>query len=242
MDRLLVVAASVIVIGCGSPAPKRLVGGDAILSAVSFDQKWVAVLTGTTRLMTGAHVGQLEVVPMSGAPPTLLDTHSAGGVFNRGTTLWYLGGVNVVSEGTPPSDHVYGALYVWTPGLPAPVKVGNNVREYYPSQNGESCVFMDWANDTIDAANTGTLVAVHAPTCGATGCAALVIDRDVTLAQTAWRVASDGAHVLATVRGAAATDAGKVWLASMAAGQVQLVSSGVNARSPMMSAAGDTVA
>ena len=247
MDRLLaklvVVTTSFVFIGgCSSSAPKRLVGGDAVLSAVSSDQSLVAVLTGTTRLATGAHLGQLEVVPASGAPPTILDARSSGGVFNRGTTLWFTGGVNVVSEGMPPSDHVYGALYVWTPALPAPVKVGDNVREYYPSQNGESCVFMDWAAPTIDAANTGTLVAVHAPSCGGEGCNALVLERDVTLAQTAWRIAADGEHVLATVRGATAADAGKVWLATMSAGQVQLLSPGVNARSAMMTPAGDTVA
>ena len=210
MDRLLaklvVASAFVVLSGCSSSAPKRLVGGDAVLSAVSSDQKWVAVLEGTTRLTSGVHIGQLQAVPTSGAPATILDARSSGGVFNRGTTLWFLGGVNVVSEGTPPSDHVYGALYVWTPALPAPVKIGNNVREYYPSQNGESCVFMDWATSTIDAANTGTLVAVHAPSCGGDGCNALVLDRDVTLAATAWRIASDGEHVLATVRGATAAD------------------------------------
>lgn len=242
MDRLLAAALVAALVGCSSSAPKRLVGGDAVLSAVSYDQSWVAVLTGTTRLGTGAHLGQLEAVPTSGAPPKILDARSSGGVFNRGTTLWFIGGANVVSEGTPPSDHVYGALYVWSPSLPAPVKVGSNVREYYPSQNGQSCVFMDWAASTIDAANTGTLVAVHAPSCGGDGCSALVIARDVTLAQTTWRIAGDGEHVLATVRGAAATDPGSVWLATMSTGEVQSLSTGVNARSAMMTSAGDIVA
>ncbi len=242
MDRVLALALAVLIAGCSSSAPKRLVGGDAVLSAVSVDQKWVAVLTGTTRLLTGAHLGTLEIVPSAGGPPTILDDHSSGGVFNRGTTLWYLGGVSVVSEGTPPSDHVYGALYVWTPQLAAPIKLGADVREYYVSQDGSTCVFIDWSKPTIDPANTGTLTTVHAPSCTASGCSPTVIAEDVTLAQTAWRIALDGKHVLATVRGAAATDPGKVLLVDHGSGQMQLVSSGLDARAAMMTPAGDTVA
>jgi hypothetical protein len=171
-----------------------------------------------------------------------LAARSTGGVFNRGTTLWYLGGVTVVSEGTPPSDHVYGALYVWTPSVGAPVKVGDNVREYSVSQDGRSCVLVDWAQPTIDATNTGALVAVHAPSCAAGACSPLVLARDVTNAQLAYRVATDGKYALATVRGAAATDAGKVLLASLEAGTVQLLSSGANARAAMMTPDGATVA
>ncbi|HEX6838178.1 MAG TPA: hypothetical protein VF334_16490 [Polyangia bacterium] len=241
MDRLLV-AASILIVGCSSSAPHRLVGGDAVLSAVSVDQKWVAVLTGTTRLGTGAHVGTLQLAPASGGTPMTLDDRSSGGVFNRGTTLWYLGGVTVVSEGTPPSDHVYGALYVWTPALGAPIKVGNDVREYYVSQDGTTSVFFDWASPTIDAANTGTLTTVHAPSCSAAGCSPIVIAENTTLAATSWRIALDGEHVLATVRGAAATDPGKVVLVAHDSGAMQILSTGVNARAAMMTPAGDTVA
>lgn len=242
MDRLLALAASLVIVGCSSSAPHRLVGGDAVLSAVSVDQKWVAVLTGTTRLGTGAHVGTLELVPASGGTPMTLDDHSSGGVFNRGATLWYLGGVTVVSEGTPPSDHVYGALYVWTPQLGAPIKLGNDVREYSVSQDGTTCVFIDWSKPTIDAANTGTLTTVHAPSCTAAGCSPIVIADGVTLAETAWHVALDGKRVLATVHGAAATDPGKVVLVSHDSGQTQILSTGVDARAAMMTPAGDTVA
>jgi hypothetical protein len=241
MDRLLV-AASILIVGCSSPAPERLVGGDAVLSAVSADQKWVAVLTGATRLGTGAHVGTLELVPSSGGSAMTLDDHSSGGVFNRGTTLWYLGGVSVVSEGTPPSDHVYGALYVWTPQLGAPIKLGNDVREYSVSQDGSSCVFIDWSKPTVDAANTGTLTTVHAPSCTAAGCSPIVIADGVTLAATSWRLALDGVHVVATVRGAAATDPGQVVLVSHDSGRTQLLSTATDARAAMMTPAGDTVA
>lgn len=239
MDRLLV--ALVVVAGCSSSAPREVVGG-AILSGVSADQKSLAVLTGATRLGTGGHVGALEIVPGGGGAAMTLDAHSSGGVFNRGTTLWYLGGVSVVSEGTPPFDHVYGALYVWTPPWGAPIKVGDNVRDYPVSQDGTSCVFMDWAQQTIDPANTAALVAVHAPSCAAGACSPLVLARDVTAAQTAMRIATDGKHVFATIRGATATDAGQVLLATMETGDVQLLSRGVNARAAMMTPDGATVA
>ncbi len=243
MDRLLAPLVSLLVIaGCSSSGPKRLVGPDAVLAAVSIDQKWVAVLTGTTRLLTGAHIGTLEVVPTSGAPPTILDAHSSGGVFNRGTALWFLGGVTVVSEGMPPSDHIYGALYVWTPTLAAPLKLADDVREFYVSQDGSTCVFIDWAKQTIDPANTGTLATVHAPSCSAAGCDKIVLGENVTLAATAWRIANDGKHVIATVRGAATTDPGKVLLVSDDSGQVQTLSMGINPRSAMMTPAGDSVA
>ena len=243
MDRVLAaLLASIVVAGCSSSGPKRLVGGDAVLSAVSIDQKWIAVLTAPTRLPTGAHVGALEIVPASGTPPTLLDGRSSGGLFARGTTLWYLGGVSVVHEGTPPSDHVYGALYVWTPELAAPVKVGDNVREFEPSQDGSSCVFMDWSMQTIDAANTGRLTAVRASSCAAGGCDVVDIADGVTLAATAWHISTDGTRVLATVKGAAAGDPGQVSLVALDSGQTQTLSTAGNARSAMMTPAGDTVA
>ncbi|HEX8951957.1 MAG TPA: hypothetical protein VF945_08930, partial [Polyangia bacterium] len=242
MDRVLaLLVSSLVVAGCSSSAPKRLIGGDAVLAGVSIDQKWVTVLTGTTRLLTGAHVGTLEVVPTLGGPPTILDGRSSGGVFNRGTTLWYLGGVTVVSEGTPPSDHVYGALFVWTPSMAAPIKLGDNVREYYVSQDGTSAVFIDWSKQTIDPANTGTLTTVSASSCVAGACNKIVIADGVTLAETAWHIANNGKRVLATVRGALATDPGKVVLVAPESGQVQLLSTGVNVRSALMSPAGDTV-
>ncbi|MCU1280428.1 MAG: hypothetical protein JWM53_3974 [bacterium] len=242
MDRVLATVALALVAGCSSSAPARLVAGAAIFGGVSFAQKWVAVMTRTSRLVTGGHHGVLEAVPTAGGTPLTLDEHSNGGVFNRGTTLWYQGGVTVVNEGTPPSEHVYGGLYVWSPSLAAPVKVGDDVREYYPSQDGSACVFMDWAQPTLAAANTGTLYAVAAASCASGACDKIELARDVTLAQTAWRIASDGKVVLATVRGATATDAGKVLLASPASGQVQLLSSGVDARSPMIAPSGATLA
>jgi len=242
MDRVLAIALAVAAAGCSSSAPKEVFGDAAVLSAVSTDQKWLALLTNATHLATGGHVGTLAVVPAGGGAPVTLDDRSSGGVFNRGTTLWYLGGVTVVSEGTPAVDHVYGALYVWTPSLGAPIKVGDVVRDYSVSQDGTTALFMDWATASDDAANTGTLVAVHAPSCAAGACSPVVFDHGVTATQTAWRVAADGKYVLATVRGATATDAGKVLLGQMESGQVQLLSSGVDARAAMMSPDGATVA
>jgi hypothetical protein len=242
MDRVLATLLLALVGGCSSSAPARLVAGAAIFGGASSDQASVAVLTRTRRLMTGAHVGALEVVPTKGGAPVQLDPASNGGLFNRGTTLWYLGGVTVVSEGTPPSDHVYGALYVWSPSLAAPLKVGDNVREYYPSQDGSSCAFIDWAKQSVAADNSGTLYVVSAASCASGACDRLELGRDVTLAGTSWRLATDGAAVLATVRGATAADAGKVLLATPANGQVQLLSSGVNPRTAMMTPSGDTLA
>src|SRR5581483_7574178 len=104
MDRVLATFLLALVAGCSSSAPTRLVAGAAIFGGASSDQAWVAVLTRTRRLETGAHVGALEVVPTRGGTPLVLDDASNGGLWNRGTTLWYQGGVTVVSEGTPPSD------------------------------------------------------------------------------------------------------------------------------------------
>jgi hypothetical protein len=241
MDRVLA-GLFVVAAGCASPAPARLVGPDAVLSGVSFDQKWVAVLTGARRLGTGAHIGTLELVPAAGGAATVLGTRSSGGVFNRGTTLWYLADVDVVSEGTPPSAHLYGALYVWTPQLAAPVKLGSDVREFYVSQDGTTCLFIDWAKPTTDPTNTGTLAIVHAPSCGAVTCDAIVVAENTTLAATGWHLGNDGNHVLVTVRGPATTDPGQVFLISPATRDVQILSTGLDPRSPMMTPAGDTVA
>ena len=243
MDRVLAtLLASAALAGCAPAAPKRLVGGDVVLSSVSSDQQWVAALGSPTLLPTGAHVGALELVPASGAAPTPLDPSSSGGTFARGTALWYLGGVRVVTEGTPPSDHVYGALYVWTPALGAPVKVGDDVREYQVSQDGSACVFMDWAMQTIDPANTGTLKAVRASSCAAGGCDVLDLADGIPLAQADWRISDDGLRVFATIRGAAAGDPGAAALATLDSGQIAVLSTAMAVRSAMMTPAGDTVA
>jgi hypothetical protein len=238
MDRVLATLALALVAGCSSSGPTRLVAGAALFGGVSIDQQWVAVLTRTRRLGTGGHVGVLEVVPTRGVTPLTLDGSSNGGLFNRGTTLWYQGGVTVVSEGTPPFEHVYGGLWVWSPSLAAPVKVGDDVREYYPSQDGSACLFIDWSKQSEAADNTGTLYAVAAASCATGTCNKIEIARDVTLAEAAWHISGDGKVVLATVRGATAIDPGTVALVSPASGQMQILSTGVNARSPMMSPSG----
>jgi hypothetical protein len=246
MDRVLAVVALAAVAGCSS-GPKRLIGGAAVLSAVSVDQKWVAAVTPLRRLATGAHVGELEVAPATGGPPTLLDNHSVGGVFNRGTTLWYEGGVSVVSEddapATPPVvEHVYGGLFVWAPGIAEPAQVGTIVRDFTVPESGSAAVFMDWASPSDDPATLGTVVAVSASSCIAGACNRMTLASGVTEAQAAWRVSTDGRFAIFTVRGATETDAGQVVLVSFDDEQASLVSTGVNPRSPMMSHDGSTVA
>jgi len=246
MDRLLALFLLVLA-GCNPSPPKLLVGGGAILSAVSSDQQSIAVLTHAIRLPTGLHVGALEVAPGSGGTPLQLDGMSDGGVFNRGNTLWYLGGAHVVSEdaiaGTPPVvAHVYGRLFIWSPSLAAPIAVGQIVRDYSVAQDGGAAVFMDWSKPSNDAATTGALVAVSASSCGGGACNRMVIADGVTGAQTAWRLSSDGRFAILTVRGVAATDPGQVVLVSFDAATATVVSTGVNPRAPMMSHDGSTVA
>jgi len=199
MDRVLAAAVFGVALaaGCTSTAPRQLVGGGAVLSSVSIDEAWVAVLTGAERLDTGAHLGALAVAPASGAAPTPLDGHSSGGTFNRGTTLWYLGGVQVVNEPDAPGmpavvEHVYGGLYVWSAATGAPAQVGSIVRDYAVAQNGTAALFMDWSAASNDPGTTGTLVAVAAASCGGGACKRTVLAEGVTAAQTAWRLSSDG--------------------------------------------------
>jgi hypothetical protein len=249
MDRVLNIVgvragwlALVVAAGCSS-ASSKLVGGGAVLSAVANDQSWVAALASPTRLSTGVHLGKLEIVPVTGGgDPLILDERSAGGRFNRGTALWYLGSVSVVNEGTPATPHVYGGLYVWTTEMASPVRVGDNVREFYPSQDGSACVFMDWDQKTVDASNTGTLKAVSAPRCAAGMCNAVQLDSGITLAQAAWRISTDGRLVFATVRGAGVGDPGKRILLALDGGDTPVVTEGVGIRSAMMSPGGDTIA
>ena len=244
MDRLLakLVAHSSLVFGCSSSAPKRLVGGDAVLSAVSSDQKWVAVLTrhdaarhrrAPRAARGGADVGRAADAARRALVGRPLQSRHDAVVSRRRQRR--------VARARRRRTHVYGALYVWSPALPAPVKVGNNVREYYPSQNGETCVFIDWATPTIDAANTGTLVAVHAPSCGGGGVQPARARRDVTLGAdgVAHRRrrrarAGDGARRERGRRrqGVAGDDVDGRRCSSL--------STGVNPRSAMMTPAGDT--
>lgn len=228
--------------GCTSH-PTKLAGDGAVLTAVAADQQFAAVLTGTTRLSTGARTGVLEAVPVSGGERVMLDGNSSGGVYDRGSYLWFLGGVSVVSEGTPtPYPHVYGHLSVWFPGMPAPARVGTNVREYYPSQNGAGCVFIDWDQQSIAATNTGKLIAVAAASCASGTCQPITIESGVTQLGSSWRISSDGRWVLATTRGATLTDPGKAVLIDLTTGQTQTLSQGVAPRSAMMTPDGATIA
>jgi hypothetical protein len=228
-------------VGC-SDGQTRLASGSSVLVAVSYDQAWAAVLTDATRLSNGLHTGKLEVVPIAGGGASVpLDDNSSGGLYERGTALWYLGGVTIVNEGTPATPHAYGALYVWMPGMPVPAKVGNNVREFYPSQDGSACVFMDWSQQTIAASNTGKLVTASAAACASGSCQPLTIASGITAAQASWRIADNGQVLFATVRGANVTDAGKAVLVT-ADGTVTSLSTGVATRSAMMTPGGDVVA
>lgn len=235
-------AVLLVASGCSS-GPSKVVGDAAVLTAVSSDQQWVAVLEGATRLSTGAHTGALEVTPVSGGAPVMLDNDSSGGVFARGTNLWFLGGVTVVDEGVPtPYPHLYGSLAVWFPGIAAPAHVGATVREFTVAQNGAGCVFMDWDQKTIASTNTGKLVAVAAAGCTSGTCQPIVIDSGVTQAQVSWRISNDGRWVLATSRGTNLTDPGKVVLIDLTTGQMQTLSQGVAPRAAMMAPDGSAIA
>lgn len=238
MDRLLI---ALLVAGCAPAAPKLLVGGGALLSAVAIDQSYVAVLAGAMAT-PGARIGTLEVVPASGGTPFTLEPSAVGGTYNHGSTLWFLGGVNVVTEGMVPVRSVYGALRLWRPGMASPVTVGNDVREYYVSTDGSACVFFDWDQPSTAASNTGKLVAVAASSCGAATCQPITLATGLTLAQASWRLSSDGKAVLATLRGTMPTDPGRVLLVAPDSGRVQTLSTAVAPRLPMMTPAGDRVA
>lgn len=246
MDRLLALAL-VAVAGCSSSGPTRFVGGAAVLSAVSTDQKYVAILANPTRLTTGAHVGQLEAVPTSGQVPTNLNPQATAAVYDRGTALWFLGSrkdapLTVADEGTPAVTHVYGSLYVWTPTLGLPIEIGDNVRDFTLSQNGATVAFVDWTDRNDAPTNTGTLVVVTLASCGQDQCEKFAVASGITAAQAGWRVSNDGKYVLAIVRGAAATDAGKVVLLEPGTGGVHVLSTGVNPRSAMLQPTGETAA
>lgn len=239
MDRVLAVLS--LVAGCTPAAPKLLVGGGAVLSTVALDQKFVAVLASPT-IVPGARIGTLEAVPTGGGTPVTLDSASVGGVNGRGDTLWFLGGVNVVAEGTPAVRSVYGQLRVWRPDWPSPVTVGNQVREYFISQDGSACVFMDWDQPTTAATNTGKLVAVAAASCGGGACQPITIASGIPLAQAGWRISNDGRFVLAAVRGAMPADPGRVVLVSTASGTMTTLSTAPAVRIPMMTPAADALA
>lgn len=229
------------VAGCSS-GPRRIVGDGAVLSAVAADQRFVAVLAGTTRLSDGRRTGALEAVPVSGGKPIVLDADSAGGRYARGSNLWFLGGVTVVDEGAPPVPHVWGKLMLWLPGLAEPALLGNRVRAPTVSQNGAGCVFMDWDQPSSAPGTTGRLAAASAAACGAGACQPITLAQGVTAAQADWRISDDGRWVLATVRAAAPAAAGKVLLLDLASGQLQQLSQAPAPRAPMMTPSGDTVA
>jgi hypothetical protein len=243
--RLWVTAGFALLAGLAacSSGPTRLVGGGAVLASVSYDQAWVAVLTAPTRQSNGSYLGTLEVNATSSALAAVtLDDRSDGGSFARGSALWFRGGVTLIDEGTPASPHPYGALKVWLPGSRAPIQIGDNVRDFAVSQDGSACIFMDWAQQTIDPSNRGKLVAVSTAGCNDGSCLPIVLATDVSAAQASWRLSDDGRFAFATVRGAADGDEGSAVLVTLASGVTQTLSTAAGTRAAMMTAGGDIVA
>jgi hypothetical protein len=241
--KILMTRASLLLalaaVGCSS-RPQMLVGNRALLVGVSSDQGWLASLQNDTRYPNGTHTGELLVQPVAGGTPLVLDHLSPGGTFNRGRALWFLGSVTITQEGTPPLPHYWGTLNVWLPGMTTPIKVGANVRDFYPSQDGSSVVFMDFTAPST--AVPGKLVVLSASTCGTGTCMPVTLLENITLAQAAWRISDDGKFVLATVKGASSSDPGATFLVQPATGDVQQLSHASNTRAPMMTPAGDAIA
>ena len=137
---------------------------------------------------------------------------------------------------------MYGGLYVWTPRLPAPVKVrratcANTIRRKMATR---AC---SWTGRR--RRSTPPTPARSSPCTRRRARRRLQRARDrrdVTLAQTAWRIA-DGRR--ARAGDGARRDRGRRGqgvAGDDVDGQVQLLSPGVNARSAMMTRAGDAVA
>jgi hypothetical protein len=256
MDRLLaqgckwkrgagLVALALAAAGCPETTPK-IIGGDALLSDVAQDQAFAAVLAKPTRLANGGHTGTLQVVPVpGGGGPTVLDSRSNGGVYRHGSNLWFLAGVTIVDEGTPATPHVYGALKLWSFPMEQAVHLGDNVRELSPSWDGSTCVFIDWAQKSIDPANTGTLKAVTAASCATGTCAEgvpIVLASNIVAGQASWALSNDGRQLLVAVAGSDATAPGQAILLGLESGQAQVLSTAAGIRSAMISPAGDTAA
>jgi hypothetical protein len=231
--------------GCPESTPK-LIGGTAVLSDVAHNQAFAAVLVDPRRLSNGTHTGALQVVPVTGGgDPLLLNPLSSGGVFRHGSNLWFLGGVTVVDEGTPVTPHVYGALYLWAFPMEVPVKIGDNVREFYPSRDGSSCVFIDWADKKIDPSNTGTLKALTAASCATGTCVGgvpLTLASGLVAGQATWAISNNGRQVLVAAAGSDPSAPGKAILLGLETGQIQILSTAAGVRSAMISPAGDTAA
>jgi hypothetical protein len=225
---------------CGSSnGPRELVKDGAVLAGVSYDQKWVASMTGATRQPNGTWIGSLQVAPAAGGAPIVLDPMATAASFARGTTLYFLGGVTVAQEGTPALPRYYGKLEAWVPGQTAPIVLGGQVATANVAQSGASVVYIDQPMQGPDA--VGDVKAWSAASCSATGCAApITIATGVTSSKVVLRVDDDGGQIVVGVAKGGATTA-SIALVTFPAGTMQSISTDTNARTPQLSRDGATV-
>ncbi len=231
---------SILVTACGSSGPTELVKHGAILAGVSVDRASIASFASATRQPNGTYVGALQVQPTAGGAAIALDPMGGSASFARGTTLYYLGGVTIAQEGTPPLPRAYGALHAWLPTQPAPVALGALVATSALSQDGSTIAYVD--QDAQGEGATASVKAWSAGSCGAAGCGApITVATGVTASKVALRVSDDGTQVLVGIARGGATPASIV-LVSFPAGTMQTLSSAMAARSAMLSRDGATAA
>jgi hypothetical protein len=225
--------------GCSSSGPSKLVD-NAVLAAVSPDEKLLAYYTNYSMMSNHAALGTLSVKPLAGGAPTALGDNAFGAAFtmNGSAMTWSTGP-------TPSTDAnavnvVYGALSVWTPQTTAAVKLTTGLATYAAEPPDSSFVlYFDGAMPT--RAQTGNVVLVRTAECTGTTCKPVMLASNVEVSSMISSLDGRfGAYVVRNGTGAAAMH--EAWLVDVAAGTTTKVAASTLANFVALSPDGSLLA
>ncbi len=216
-----------------------MVSGNVTVAAISNDNVNVASYLNSQRQPDGAFIGILQVSPIAGGAPTMIDTLASGATYARGTTLYYLANASQVSEGTPPVAHTFGTLKALVPGQTALIVLSTNIVEAFSnSEDGSAVAFIDRASASEDA--TGPVKVWSTTLCTTTTCAAPLVVGD-GVASATLDLSQHGDEVAIGVPKVDTTP-GSVVLVSFPSGTMTTLSPTTGGHSAMLSFDGSTVA
>jgi hypothetical protein len=225
--------------GCSSSGPQKL-ADNAVLAAVSPDEKFLAYYTNYSMMSNHAALGTLSVKPIGGGATTALGDNAFGGAFTMtGSALTWSTGP------TPSTDAnavnvVYGGLSVWTPQTTAPVKLTTGLATYAAEPPDSSFVlYFDGAMPT--RTQTGNVSLVRTSECAGTACKPIMLAANVEVSSMIASLDGRfGAYVVRSGTGAGAMH--DAWLVDVMAGTATKLASSTLANFVALSPDGNLAA
>jgi hypothetical protein len=221
--------------GCNSSGPSKL-ADNAVVAAVSADEKYLAYLTGPSLLADQGPTGSLSVAPVAGGAATKLGDGAFSATFNRsGDVLLF------ATAPTPSTDAgsktIYGALALWTPSTTGAIKLTQGLAIDLAVPPDDSWVLF-WDAPLPEKSQMGDVVLVRASECAGAACQPVTVAKGVECTFTTF--SADGRFAAYVVKNG---NKYETWLVDiMATGPPTMLASSLLGNSAAFSPDGSLVA